>query len=81
MQGWRSFASSSARLSSSSLHHVYKEMRGTTKKRVKIKKASVLNNRKKSQKSEGKQLMELKEKEDNATRAALSCSTRSRENK
>lgn len=33
VQGWRSFASSSACLSSSSLHCVYKEMRGTTKKK------------------------------------------------
>lgn len=46
VQGWRSFASSSACLSSSSLHRAYKEMRGTTKKRVKIKKASVPNNKK-----------------------------------
>lgn len=46
VQGWRSFASSSACLFSSSLYRVYKEMRGITKK-VKIKKASVPNNKKK----------------------------------
>lgn len=38
VQGWRSFASSSACLSSSSLHRVYKEMRGTTKKESKSRK-------------------------------------------
>lgn len=38
VQGWRSFASSSACLSSSPLHRVYKEMRGTTKEESKSRK-------------------------------------------